>query len=138
MDELDLDLSPSLEALLARADFVSLHCPGGAATRHLINAERLALMPAHAFLINTARGDVVDYAALIDALHKRRIAGAGLDVLSQEPPGSDHPLLIHEKVVITPHTAGVTEQSFTALGRAVADNVARLKRGEPLENVANL
>jgi D-3-phosphoglycerate dehydrogenase / 2-oxoglutarate reductase len=57
--------------------------------------------------------------------------------MSQEPPGPDHPLVNHERVVVTPHTAGVTEQSFTALGRAVADNVARLKRGEPLENVAN-
>jgi len=75
----------SVEDLLRAADFVALHCPGGAATRHLMNAQRLALMKPEAFLINTARGDVIDQAALVDALVNRRIAGAGLDVYDGEP-----------------------------------------------------
>src|SRR5579859_3271564 len=76
---------PSLEDLLERSDFVSLHCPGGAETRHLLNAQRLDRMKASAFLINTARGEVVGGAALATALRKRMIAGAGLDVYEQEP-----------------------------------------------------
>jgi phosphoglycerate dehydrogenase-like enzyme len=71
-------------------------------------------------------------------LDKGLIAGAGLDVLAGEPPAPDHPLVNHDKVIVTPHTAGVTEQSFNALGRAVAQNIERLKRGEPLQNVANM
>jgi len=71
------------------------------------------------------------------ALNEGQIAGAGLDVLNQEPPGSDHPLVNHEKVIVTPHTAGITRQSFDALGQAVAENVQRLKKGEPLLNLAS-
>ncbi|MEM7466668.1 MAG: D-glycerate dehydrogenase, partial [Pseudomonadota bacterium] len=85
IDEVGGVACASLEDLLAKADFVSLHCPGGDATRHLINTARLDAMPKHAYLINTARGDVIDQAALISALQNNEIAGAGLDVYDGEP-----------------------------------------------------
>jgi phosphoglycerate dehydrogenase-like enzyme len=128
----------SLHQMLPEADFVISTVTLTPETKGLLNLSVFERMKATAFVINISRGPIVDEDDLFKALNRGLIAGAGLDVLSQEPPRPDHPLLTHERVVITPHTAGVTEQSFTALGRAVADNVARLKRGEPLENVANL
>jgi phosphoglycerate dehydrogenase-like enzyme len=128
----------SLNWMLSEADFVISTVTLTSETRGLLNVSVFERMKSTAFVINISRGPIVNEDDLLTALNRGSIAGAGLDVLSQEPPAPDHPLLAHEKVVITPHTAGVTEQSFTALGRAVADNVARLKKGEPLENVANL
>lgn len=81
---------------------------------------------------------MVNEADLLDAINRGRIAGAGLDVLSSEPPPLDHPLLHHDRIVITPHTAGVTQQSFRALGGAVAENITRLKQGAPLKNTVTL
>jgi phosphoglycerate dehydrogenase-like enzyme len=128
----------SLNQMLSEADFVISTVTLTPETRGLLNLSVFERMKSTAFVINISRGPIVNEKDLLTALDRGLIAGAGLDVLSQEPPRPDHPLLTHERVVITPHTAGVTEQSFTALGRAVADNVARLKKGEPLENVANL
>ena len=121
----------SLEALLAASDFVSLHCPGGAETRHLLNAERLALMSPQAFLINTARGEVVDEAALIAALRDRRINGAGLDVYSAEPavPAA---LIQMENVVLLPHLGSATEETRTAMGLRVLANLDAFFNGQPL------
>ena len=93
---------PSLEDLLRKSDFVSLHCPGGEATHRLINAERLALMKPSAFLINTARGDVIDENALAAALNSGAIAGAGLDVYEGEPRVSPA-LRLMENIVLLPH-----------------------------------
>jgi D-3-phosphoglycerate dehydrogenase/(S)-sulfolactate dehydrogenase len=123
--------------MLPEADFVISTVTLTPETRGLLNLTVFERMKSTAFVINISRGPIVNEDDLLTALDRGLIAGAGLDVMSQEPPGPDHPLVNHERVVVTPHTAGVTEQSFTALGRAVADNVARLKRGEPLENVAN-
>ena len=119
----------SVEQLLAEADFVSLHCPGGAATRHLINAERLALMKPSALLINTARGDVVDEAALAVALAERRIAGAGLDVYAAEPevPAALRDL---ENVVLLPHLGSATTATRIAMGRRVLANLEAFFAGE--------
>jgi len=121
----------SLEALLAASDFVSLHCPGGAETRHLLNAERLALMPPQAFLINTARGEVVDEAALIAALRDGRIKGAGLDVYSAEPavPAA---LMQMENVVLLPHLGSATAETRTAMGLRVLANLDAFFNGQPL------
>lgn len=111
-----------VEDVLAQADFVSLHCPGGGANRHLIDAARLAAMPPHAFLINTARGDVVDEAALVNALQQGRLAGAGLDVFEAEP--HIHPgLLALENVVLLPHLGSATRETREAMGMRVVDNL---------------
>lgn len=114
--------SVGLDELLARSDFVSLHCPGGAITRHLINRERLAAMKPSAFLINTARGEVVDEAALIDALATRRIAGAGLDVYADEPcvPAA---LKALENVVLLPHLGSATDATRIEMGLRVLANL---------------
>jgi phosphoglycerate dehydrogenase-like enzyme len=128
--ELDVAYAP-LDELLARADVVSLHVPLSAATRRLIDAHALARMKPTAVLINTARGELIDEAALARALHEGRIAGAGLDVLSAEPPPADHPLLSTPNTVFTPHMAGPTWQSWPRrFGNAYA-NIARVQRGEP-------
>lgn len=108
--------------LLRRADFIALHCPGGPATRHMINAEMLAHMQPHAFLINTSRGDVVDEAALIAALLSGRIAGAGLDVFEQEPK-VPQALIDMENVVLLPHLGSATLETRTAMGMRVLQNL---------------
>ncbi len=127
---------PEVDTLVAEADFVSLHCPGGPETFHLIDERRLGLMKLGAFLINTARGPVVDEAALTTALKTRRIAGAGLDVYEAEPkvtPG----LLEIENVVLLPHLGSATEQSRTAMGMKVADNLDAFFDGrDPPDRVA--
>jgi lactate dehydrogenase-like 2-hydroxyacid dehydrogenase len=118
----------SLEEVLAAADFVSLHCPGGAENRHLMNAARLAAMKPGAFLINTARGDVVDETALISALESGTIRGAGLDVYEAEPNVPDA-LRRMENVVVLPHLGSATEGTRTAMGMKVVDNVTAFFEG---------
>lgn len=118
-----------IEDVLAQADFVSLHCPGGGANRHLIDAARLAAMPPHAILINTARGDVVDEAALVDALQRGRLAGAGLDVYENEP--QLHPgLLTLDNVVLLPHLGSATRETREAMGMRVVDNLVAFFDGK--------
>ena len=112
----------SLDELLAAADFVSLHCPGGAANRHLIDARRLAQMKKTAFLINTARGEVVDEEALALALRNGTIAGAGLDVYEHEPR-VPQTLLTLDNVVLLPHLGSATLETRTAMGMRVARNL---------------
>lgn len=121
----------SLEALLAASDFVSLHCPGGAANRHLLDADALARVKPGAVLVNTARGEVVDPAALVDALEAGRLAGAGLDVYDGEPavPAA---LLAREDVVLLPHLGSATEETRVAMGRRVLGNLAAFFAGRPL------
>ena len=118
----------TIEDVLAHSDFVSLHCPGGAENRHLINAERLAAMKRGAFLINTARGDVVDQKALISALDRGTIAGAGLDVYDGEPdvPGA---LMRMENVVLLPHLGSATEETRVAMGMKAVDNLTAFFEG---------
>ena len=112
----------TLDGLLAASDVVSLHCPGGAATRHLINAQTLARMKPTAILINTARGSVVDEDALATALAQRQIAAAGLDVYEREPAVS--PALQElENVVLLPHLGSATLEARTAMGMQMADNL---------------
>ncbi len=120
----------SLEEVLERADFVSLHCPGSAENRHLINADRLSLMRPHAFLVNTARGDIVEEAALVAALKAGTIAGAGLDVYEFEPKVSPE-LASLENVVLLPHLGSATRETRVAMGMRVAENVRAFFAGEP-------
>ncbi len=125
----------SIEALLAAAHFVSLHCPGGAATRHLINAPRLKLMRPDAHLINTARGDVVDSQALIKALKEHWIAGAGLDVFEGEPH-LDPEFLNLNNVTLLPHIGSASEETRVAMGNRVLDNISAFFAGqEPKDRV---
>jgi lactate dehydrogenase-like 2-hydroxyacid dehydrogenase len=112
----------SLETLLARADVVSLHCPATPETRHLMNARTLALMPAHAYLVNTARGDVVDEAALASVLKERKIAGAGLDVYEFEPSVTAE-LMELENVVLLPHLGSATIETRTNMGMRALSNL---------------
>jgi len=121
----------TLEELLAQSDFVSLHCPGGAANRHLIDASRLVHMKRTAFLINTARGEVVHEAALISALKSGAIAGAGLDVYEQEPRVPDA-LIEMENVVLLPHLGSATSQTRIAMGMRAAENLGAFFSGQAL------
>jgi phosphoglycerate dehydrogenase-like enzyme len=124
--------------MLPEADFVISTVTLTPETQGLLNGKVFERMKPTAFVVNISRGPIVNEADLLAALNEDQIAGAALDVLNQEPPATDHPLVNHEKVVVTPHTAGITRQSFDALGRAVADNIERLKRGEPLHNLATV
>lgn len=110
-----------MDELFRRSDFVSLHCPRNAETMGMIGRAQFALMKPTAFFISTARGGVHREEDLAEALHERRIAGAGLDVFLQEPPQPDHPLLAFDTVVATPHTAGMTEESLYDMAVATAE-----------------
>lgn len=119
-----------LDELLAQSDFVTVHCPLNDETRGLIGRQELALMRSSAFLINTARGGVVDEDALSGALTDGKIAGAGVDVWVVEPPPMDHQLLTFDNVLATYHTAGVTEDSRALMAQWNADQVVQMLRGE--------
>ena len=125
-----------LDALFKNADVVSLHCPLTDETRGLVNAERLNLMKPTAFLINTARGAVVDEAALAEALNSGRIAGAGLDVLVHEPPKKDDPLLAAQNCIVTPHIAWASRDARARLIKTVAENLKAFRNGTP-QNVVS-
>jgi len=126
----------SLEELLRTSDAVSLHTRLSDQTRHLLNADRLALMKPAAVLVNTARGAVVDTLALADALQNRRLFAAGLDVYEHEPLPATHPLLACEQVVLTPHSADMTQAGVDLLTQGCIDNIAAFLQGQP-RNVVN-
>lgn len=123
----------SLEQVLEEADFVSLHCPATPETRHLMNADRLGRLRPGAYLINTARGDVVDEAALVAALRGGRLAGAGLDVFEREPQVTPE-LLAMENVVLLPHLGSATQETRVAMGMRALENLRLFFRGEPLRD----
>ncbi len=123
----------SLDELVASSDVVSLHCPGGPETFHLMDAARISRMKPTAVLINTARGPVVDEAALVAALTEKRIAAAGLDVYEEEP--RVHPGLLQlENAVLLPHLGSATVETRTAMGMRVATNLDAFFAGEPLRD----
>lgn len=123
--------------VLGQADFVGLALPVTPDTRAMMNAAAFARMKNTAFLINVARGPVIDHDALVDALAQKQIAGAGLDVFWDEPIDPDDPLLQYN-VIATPHTAGVTDLSYNDIARGLATNVNRIRAGQPPINCANL
>ncbi|MCM8788866.1 MAG: C-terminal binding protein [Candidatus Omnitrophica bacterium] len=127
----------SLNALLRRSDYVSLHCPLIAETHHLIGERELRLMKKTAYLINTSRGNLVDEKALIKALRKKWIAGAGLDVFEKEPPDAENPLLHMENVICTPHYAYYSDKSVSDLKKMVIDELIRSLTGKVPENLYN-
>ncbi len=128
--ELGAEQQSGLDAVLREADFVSLHCPATPETRHLIDTERLALMKPTAFLINTARGDIVDEAALVAALKEQRIAGAALDVYEREPQVTPD-LLTMENVVLLPHLGSATRETRVAMGLRALENLQAFFSGAP-------
>ena len=114
----------SLDELLQKSDIVSLHCPINEESKHLINAQSIAKMKQGAYLINTARGPVVDSQALADALNSGYLAGAGIDVFEKEPPlSTDHPLLHSKNTIVTPHVAFASAESMVARAEIVFDNI---------------
>jgi D-3-phosphoglycerate dehydrogenase/C-terminal binding protein len=136
----------SLEELFSEAFVLSLHCPLTSETRHLVNAESLAWLPHGAYLVNTARGGVVDTAAIPAALASGRLAGAGIDVLPHEPPAADDPLLVawrdrshpaFERLIINPHAAFYSEEGLLDMRVKGSDACRRALLGQPLRNVVN-
>ena len=125
-----------LETLFRHSDVVSLHCPLTPATRNLVNAERLSWMKPTALLLNTSRGLLVDEPALAEALNSGRIAGAGLDVLSTEPPPADNPLLQAKNCLATPHLAWATRAARLRLLKIAVENVRCFLQARP-QNVVN-
>jgi glyoxylate reductase len=126
----------SLEDLLTQSDFVSIHAPYSAETHHMIGRAQLSLMRPGAYLINTARGPLVDEAALVDALQNKRIAGAGLDVYEHEPkltPG----LAALNNVVLTPHTASASLETRTKMGMLAVDNLMAVLGGGRAPHTVN-
>jgi len=130
----------SLEQLLRQSDIISLHCPLTAATRNLINGQTLSLMKPTAFLINTARGALINEAALIEALRNKQIAAAALDVITGEPPPGDHPMIRAAKelhnLIVTPHTAWSAREARERLLHEVEENIAVFLQGRPRNLVA--
>jgi lactate dehydrogenase-like 2-hydroxyacid dehydrogenase len=122
-----------LDDVLREADFVSLHCPATPETRHLMNRERLARMRPDGFLVNTARGDVVDEVALVNALQKKTIAGAALDVFEREPEVT-RALLEMENVVLLPHLGSATRETRVAMGMRALENLRLFFGGKPLRD----
>jgi phosphoglycerate dehydrogenase-like enzyme len=126
-----------IEELFRRSDILSVSCPLTPETRHIVNAERIALMKPTAYLINTARGPIVDQKALTRALMERRIAGAGLDVLEQEPPEPDDPILKLDNVILAPHALCWTDQCFAGNGAADIRAVLDVQHGREPRGVVN-
>ncbi len=127
----------SLDGLLNEADVISIHCPLTPETRGLINSEHILQMKRSALLINTSRGPIVVEPDLADALNRDMIAGAGLDVLSVEPPLFDNPLIHAKNCIITPHIAWATREARTRLMQITIDNLAGFLSGKP-RNIVNL
>ncbi len=122
----------SLDELMSECDIISLHVPSNAETKHMINADKIALMKKNAVLINLARGPVLDSQALADALNEDRIAGACIDVFEMEPPiPSDHPLLNCKNTLLTPHVAFATKEAMVKRAYIVFDNVVKFLDGTP-------
>ena len=135
-DEIAPVMKMDLDALFSSSDIISLHCPLTAETTHLINSERLKMMKPTSILINTGRGSLVDERALADALRKGEIAAAGVDVLSQEPPRPDNPLLSAPNIRITPHISWATLEARRRLLDISIQNLECYLAGSP-QNVVN-
>ena len=125
------------ETLLRTSDYISLHVPLTDGTRHIINPDSLSSMKPTAFLINTARGALIDEDALFQAVRAGEIAGAALDVLSAEPPPADHPLLHEDRIWITPHSAWYSEESMEDMRTRGAEEVVRVLQGQKPRSPVN-
>jgi D-3-phosphoglycerate dehydrogenase / 2-oxoglutarate reductase len=122
----------SVEDLLAASDVVSLHCPLTAETRRLLDIKRLRLMKAGSYVINTARGGLIDEGALLEAIESGHIAGAGLDTFETEPPSPEHPFWKQQKIIVTPHIGGVTQEANIRVGLEAVEGVLAVVQGRGL------
>jgi D-3-phosphoglycerate dehydrogenase len=126
-----------LDTLLKESDFISIHCPLNDSTRHLIGQREFGKMEKRPIVINTSRGPIIDESALIQALAKGQISGAGLDVLEKEPPDSKNPMLKMENVVLSPHVGFYSVESISELKRRTAENVSAVLLGKLPKSVVN-
>ena len=133
---LGVTLAPLVD-VIRQADFLSLHAPATSETNGLMNAERLAWMKPGSYLLNMARGALVDEAALLDALDRGHLAGAGLDVFAVEPPSVDNPLRTHPAVISTPHSASVTQEGRRRMEEMAMDRLLAFFRGECPADIVN-
>jgi D-3-phosphoglycerate dehydrogenase len=134
---LNVELVGSLDEVMRRSDFVSINCPLSASTRGLIGAREIALMKPTAYIINTARGPIIQERALHEALAAGRIAGAGLDVFEVEPTPRDNPILALDNVIVTPHGLCFTDECFTGIARNTFEAVRALADGVAPKYVVN-
>jgi D-3-phosphoglycerate dehydrogenase len=134
---LNVELVGSLDEVMRRSDFVSVNCPLSASTRGLIGAREIALMKPTAYIINTARGPIIQERALHEALAAGRIAGAGLDVFEVEPTPRDNPILALDNVIVTPHGLCFTDECFTGIARNTFEAVRALADGAAPKYVVN-
>ena len=127
-----------LDAAISKADFITVHCPKNAETTNLFDAARLARVKPSAYVVNTARGGIINEAALHAALKDGKIAGAGIDVFDKEPAPLDHPLLQLPNVIVAPHMAGVTKESMDRMAMTTVNNILSVLDGQPMkENAVN-
>jgi len=135
-----------LDDLLKQCFVLSVHCPATPETKHIVDARAIRLMPRGSFLVNTGRGITVDAAAIPEAIASGQLAGAGIDVLPEEPPPEDHPLLVawrdpkhlaHERVIVNPHAAFYSEEGLLDMRHKGAEACRRALLGEPLRNIVN-
>ena len=131
------ELVPSLDALLPRCNVLSVHSPATPETRHMVNAQTLAKLPKGSYLVNVARGTLVDEGALLDALRSGHLAGAALDVFDPEPPRKDNPLFSLPNVVCTPHIASYTSAGVKRMQVMACEQVAMALKGEQPTNLVN-
>ncbi|GHE05897.1 hydroxyacid dehydrogenase [Defluviimonas sp. 20V17] len=129
----------TLEDLLEQSTILSLHCPLNDQTRQILNAETIARMPTGSFVVNTARGGLIDEIALLNAIQSGHLAGAGLDTFAVEPPAADHPFFSEPNIVMTPHIGGVTRQANARVGIEAVKGILDFLEGKtlPAERVAN-
>ncbi|HLJ32107.1 MAG TPA: NAD(P)-dependent oxidoreductase, partial [Ktedonobacteraceae bacterium] len=135
--EIGVELVPSLEELLPRAQVVSLHCPATPETHYIINAKTLGLMQKGSYLINAARGALLDEAALVDALRSGHLAGAALDVYDPEPPNTGDPLFMLPDIICTPHIASYTTAGVLRMQIMACEQIASALRGERPSHLVN-
>lgn len=129
----------TFEELLAMSNVLSLHCPLTPQTREILNAEAIARMPAGSYVINTARGGLIDEAALVAAIQSGHLAGAGLDTFAVEPPAADHPFFAEPTIVLSPHIGGVTREAGARVGVDAVRGIFQVLDGQPVapERIAN-
>ncbi|PRD42457.1 hydroxyacid dehydrogenase [Phyllobacterium phragmitis] len=138
-EELQVERCGSFDELLSRSNVLSLHCPLNDQTRNILDAVAIARMPQGSYVINTARGGLIDEAALLEAVRSGHLAGAGLDTFAVEPPKADHPFFAEPRIVLTPHIGGVTREAGARVGVDAVRGIFQVLAGEPVqpERIAN-